>query len=224
MCGKMKLQHLPSMIIFFGPDGVGKTTQANLLVKHLYGRKVARIWIRGGHSLAFILSNFLVMLGYYRTVKVPSGVIYKIFDPQLLPKLKPLWGFIEFISVLPWIILKACLPRFFGYTIVADRYVVDTVVYLGYWLGHGFFRSYLAKILLSFIPKDSVIIHLDADLQALIGRLHYDTATKNFLIFQRKAYGIYATSLYAKTICTSQNSVEETHRKIVETLKNAKPS
>ena len=168
--------------------------------------------------MAFILNNFLMRLGYYRTERVASGLIYKIFDPSLLPKLRPIWGFIEFISVLPWIILRVYLPRIFRYTVVAERYVVDTVVYLGYWLGPDFFRSYLAKILLNFIPQGSLLIHLDAETQVLIKRLYYDTATIDFIVFQKKIYRVLAKMLGAVTIDTSRFGIKEVFQQIIKVL------
>lgn len=151
-------------------------------------------------------------------MKVPAGVIYKVFDPRLLPRLRSLWGIIEFISILPWIIIRVYLPRIFGYTVVAERYVADTVAYLGYQLGHDFLQSYLAKILLNFIPADSVIIHLDAETRALIERLRYDTATKDFIVFQRKIYQILAKTLGAITIDTSKYNIKETFQQIIKVL------
>lgn len=215
-----KKSRFPRMIVFFGPDGVGKSTQVQLLMRHLRSQKcpAVYIWIRGRHTIALVLANFLMKLGYYRIVKVPSGVVYRIFDPLLIPGLKNLWGVIEFISVLPLIIIRGYMPRFFGRVIVAERYVVDTVVFLGYWFGHDFLQSRLARILLRFIPQGSVLIHLDADTQTLIKRLRYDTATMDFLVFQTKAYRMLAKTLGAATIDTSEYNINETFHKIIEVL------
>jgi len=216
-------QYVPKVVVFFGADGVGKSTQVQLLIKHLKSqkRRPLRVWIRGRHSIAFILSNFLMMLGYYRTVTVPSGVVYRIFDPWLLPKLQRVWGFIEFVSILPWVILKVYLPKIFGYTIVAERYIIDTVVYLGYWLGYDFLHSFLARVMLSFIPKKSALIHLDAETQILIKRLmriRYDIATEDYIAFQLKVYRMLSRMLKATTINTSKYNEEEVFQRVVKVL------
>jgi len=125
---------------------------------------------------------------------------------------------IEFASVLPLIIFKAYLPRILGYTIVADRYVLDTLVYLHYWLGDKVLRSYVAKVLPSLIPPNSVIIHLDAELQVLLKRLKYETATPDFVKFQRRAYRILADEFGATTIDTSKFDIDETFRNIIKTI------
>lgn len=205
---------------FFGPDGTGKTTQARLLREYLkaQGHRTRIAWMRGRHSFAFILAKFLERLGYYRLVKLPSGVVYKVSDPMLIPKLKVIWGFIEFASILPWIIQRVYLPIFFGYTVIAERYVVDTVVYLGYWLGHDFLNGFLAKVLLNLIPRSSLLIHLDAETQTLLERSQNDVVTKDYIVFQRRIYRILAKRLKATTIDTSKSSIEETFQHIIENL------
>ena len=221
-------QHYPRVIVFFGPDAAGKSTQARLIIEYLksHGRRTRIAWLRGTHSLAFVIAKFLTKLGYYRIVKVPSGVTYRVFDPALLPKLQRFWGVIEFLSVLPWIILRVYLPRVLGYTVVAERYVVDTVVYLSYWLGHDFLRSFLAKVLLNFIPKGSVLIHLDAETQDLLERLkriRYDIATQDYIVFQQRVYRELSKTMKATTIDTSRYNEKETFHRIINVL-NARVS
>lgn len=219
-------QRYPRVIVFFGPDGTGKSTQAQLLIGYLksHGRRTRIAWLRGRHSLAFVIAKFFTKLGYYRIVKVPSGVVYRVFDPGLLPKLQRFWGVIEFLSVLPWIILRIYLPRVLGYTVVAERYVVDTVVYISYWLGYDFLRSFLAKVLLNFIPKGSILIHLDAETQDLLERLkriRYDIATQDYIVFQQRVYRVISKTMKATTIDTSRYSIEETFQRIVNLLTRA---
>ena len=209
--------------MFFGSDGAGKSTQARLLRGYLnfHGHQTRIAWLRGRHSLAFVIAKFFSKLGYYRVGKVPSGVTYRVFDPGLLPRLQHFWGAIEFLSVLPWIILRVYLPRVLGYTIVAERYVVDTVVYLSYWLGYDFLRSFLAKVLLNFIPKGSVLIHLDAETRDLLERLkriRYDTATQDYIVFQQRVYRILSKMLKATTIDTSRHNEKDAFQRILKVL------
>ena len=216
-------RRFPEIIIFFGPDGAGKTTQVKLLIKYLSSHKCRPwwTWIRGRHSLAFVLALLFTRLGYYQMVEAAPGKKHKVFDPRLLPKLRSMWGVIEFASVLPWIFLRVYLPKFLGYTVVAERYVIDTVTYLGYWLGQDVFESFLAKALLRFIPRGSVMIHLYAETEMLFKRIFDDDVTSDFIEFQQKVYPMLARSLGAVTINTSKLDVNETFKRILEVL-NAK--
>lgn len=210
----------PRVIVFFGSDGAGKTTQARLLIRHLQFNKCRTrwAWLRGRHSLAFFIAKFFLKRGYFRKLRAPNGVFYRVFDPGLLPRFKRLWEVIEFLSVLPWIILRVHLPRVLGYTVVAERYVVDTVVYLSYWLGRDFLQHFTAKVLLSFIPQDSVLFHMDAETQVLLERSRNDTVTTDYILFQRESYRMLAEMLKATTIDTSRYNVEESFQIILNSL------
>jgi len=207
-------------IIFFGPDASGKTTQAGLLVSHLrhQKRKVCHVWIRARHSVAFFLSEFLIRIGYFQNVKVPSGMIYKVVDSNLLRKMRRTWALIEFASVLPWIITRVYLPRLLGKTVVAERYTIDTIVYLDYWLDHDYSRSSWARLLLGFVPKEAILIHFDAETETLTKRLRFDTATQDFIVFQRREYQMFGKMLGAVTVNTTELDTRATFDKIVAAI------
>ena len=114
--------------------------------------------------------------------------------------------------------MRVYLPKLVGYTIVAERFVVDTLVYLGYWLGQDFLKGYLAKVLLKFIPQGSTIIYVYAETERLLERIFDDDVTSDFIEFQQKVYPMLARSLGAVTINTSKLDVNETFKRILEAL------
>ena len=201
-------------IIFMGPDGSGKSTQARNIARMLTNRgfKVRFCWIRGPHSIASILSRFLIKLGYFRLIET-SESSYKVFDPKLLTGLGALWGFIEFLSVLPWIITRMYLPLLLGRIVVADRYILDTIVYALYYVGPGFMNVW-GKILLCMVPKDSFLICMDADTHVLLERRRNEPLTMDYLIFQRKAYKKLTKQIGAVTMDTTNNNPAETFQAI----------
>lgn len=219
-------QSYPRVIVFFGPDGAGKTTHARHVIRDLrfHKRRTKWAWLRGRHSLAFFLAEFFTKHGYFTLLTAPNGVSFKVFDPKLFPNFQRFWEVVEFVSVLPWIILRVHLPRILGYTVVAERYVVDTVVYLSYWLGRDFLQHFTTKILLSFIPKDSLLFHMDAQTQLLLERARNDTVTTDYIEFQREVYCILAKTLSATTIDTSKYTVSEAiqiiHERLTQELTN----
>lgn len=210
------------VIIFFGADGAGKTTQARLLMKYLRSHKSRPrlAWLRARHSLAFLLACFFVRFGHYQIEKAPSGVKFKTVSSRLLVRLQPLWGAIEFASVLPWIFLRVYFPKFLGYTVVAERYVIDTVVHLSYWLGNDFLQNFLSRVLLGFIPQGSMLVHLDAETQVLLERSARakDNIASSFIIYQRRIYQTIAENLGAITVNTSKLDTEATFNSILKIL------
>lgn len=210
----------PRMVVFFGPDGAGKSTHARRLVRYFrsVGCSCVYVWIRGRHTFSYVVSSFLMRFGYHRVIHGADGITYKVFDPQVFPHLSRIWGAIELLSILPWIVTKIYLARLIGFTVISDRYVPDTLVYLTYWLGKDFSRSFVARVLLLFIPRSTVLFHLDAKVEVLMKRLKYDPATKAYLVFQRKLYPKLAKMLDAPTVDTSDSGIHETFRRILAIL------
>ena len=194
-------------VIFFGADGTGKTTQVTLLLKEFRrrGLKARKAWIRARHSLSYIISQLLIKLGYRSTLTTQNNHKTKILDPRTLPA-KWLWSLLEFVSVLPWIITRLYIPLLQGYYVVAERYVIDTIVYNQYFIGRSF-NTY-AKILLRMIPKDALLIHLDAYRQDVFKRRKGEILSENFIDYQLKQYRHIASQLNALSINTSDRCVE----------------
>lgn len=204
-------------VILFGSDGTGKTTQALLLTNNLKieGLKTKRVWIRGRHTISFLISRLFLALGYkafFRAAWAPGG---KVLDSRSIQN-KKIWSFMEFISVLPLIISRVYLPILFKRYIVAERYVVDTVVYNEYFIGDAF--NPYARMLLRMIPKGSVVIHLDASINDVLARRPHESVMIDFINFQLEKYRILAKSLNAFTINTSILRASQVNQLIMKIL------
>lgn len=211
----------PRLIAFFGPDGTGKSTHVELLVNffRLHKVKVRRVWIRSPHTLAYFLSRFLVKSGHYRIVLNPFGKKMKIPAVFTGRWFRLFWSLIELASVIPLILFLVYVPLLLGYMVVAERYVVDTVVTIAYFFNDfNFLQSRTAKILLRFVPKNTVFIHLDSDYLTIVKRRSHIVEPYDFIEFQRVAYGMIGTSVGAKFIDTSDTSIKQTSSRIMKWL------
>ena len=212
------------MIIFCGIDGTGKSTMASMITKYFNSRGVRtrRAWMRAHHTLAYLIGQIMVRMGYYRAVQAPDGRVWKLFDVEMVPDMKRLIAFLEFISVIPLILYRVWLPRLMGYTVIAERYVIDTVVYVSCWLSNGCFYNY-GRILLNMIPSDSVIILLEVDLGLVSRRKPFDPLETQFLERQKKLYRKLAASLHANMIDTTHNSVDENFSTVLRCIQTNRP-
>jgi len=210
-------------VIFLGADGAGKSTQAEMVLKELRrsGFRARRAWIRARHSLAFFLSQLLIKLGYRSFFAERNSPETKILDTRTLPA-KWLWSLLEFISVIPLIIVRVYIPILFGYCVVAERYVIDTIVYNQFFIGDSF--NFYAKILCRLLPKDSLFIHLDADRHDVFMRREDDILPKSFTDYQLMQYRSIATRINALSINTSSNNISEVSRIIINALDIYNPS
>jgi len=201
---------IPSAIIFFGPDGSGKTTQAEMLVNLLNrnGVKTRKLWLRSLHTLAFVISTIAMHLLHLNSVfEFRQKYSHK-------KSFRRVWYAIEFLSILPLIVLRFRLPLLRGYSIVAERYVIDWIVSLSYLSRNELMLdSLLAKIVLKFIPRGSVLIYIDATFDTIYSRGRTEDS-REFIDFQRKFYTKIAQMLDATTIDTSEKTVNEVHELI----------
>jgi thymidylate kinase len=202
----------PKVLIFFGPDGSGKTTQADMMVTDLKknGMKVSKLWLRSLHTLAFVISRVAMqVLGlssvYEFRTKYAHSKVFRSF-----------WFGIEFISILPLIYWKLQIPLLKGESIVAERFVIDWIVSLSYVSrNESMVNGKLAKLALKFIPKNAELVFIDASYDVIQSRGRRED-TKEFIEFQRKLYSKIAKDLNAFVIDTSDKSLEEVHTLIYD--------
>lgn len=222
---------VPDMIHFFGPDGSGKSTQVELLIKELKNREpeVRKCWLRSPHTFAFLLWRLLVKMGFYRVIRNPMGIEIKLPAINRSRSLRSFWAIVEFFSVLPLIWrIDFAIRR--GHRFVAERYILDTVTTVAFFIDDlEFLGSRIARMLLRFIPRNTVFIFLDSDFETVFKRrehIYIDgynqkgrvygmvprsaVEPREFIDFQRKAYRILAKSFNALTIDTSRSSVKKT--------------
>lgn len=135
------------------------------------------------------------------------------------PWVKRLWCTIEITSILPLILFRVYFPLLLGYTLVAERYVIDSIVTIAYFINDfSFLNSLGARLLLQFIPKDAVFIHLDSDYKTLMKRRGYNVEVKNFIDFQRTAYKKMEKFVNVISINTSILDIKQTSDKIMKAL------
>jgi len=192
------------VICFFGPDGSGKTTIAKTLAESFKSRglKTTISWIRGTHTLASMLARFL---SKFATFKGHNNPYYGISIPS---RMKKLWQLIEFVSALPVLFVRFMLPSFLGYTVIAERYIPDFLVWIVITTDDpSYLSSISARSLLALALRSKVKIYVKADFQKLIERrMDMDPS---FIMKQLILYEKLAKSICSFTLDTTNKSVNE---------------
>ena len=197
--------NIPRAIIFFGPDGSGKTTQANMLVSELNrkGIRNKKLWLRSLHTLAFLISK--------------AGMhVMKLNDVYQLRKkyshhtsFRIIWYIIEFVSILPLILTRFYFPLLQGNVIVAERFVIDWIVSVAYATNNpSLVDSWLANFVIYFIPKQSALVYIDAEYDSILSRRGAEDSFES-IEFQRICYSRFAQKLHALSIDSSNKSIYE---------------
>ncbi len=201
------------IIYFFGPDGSGKTTFIRALTEILNreGYKVRLSWMRGTHTLASLLARFL---SKFKSFKGSNNPYYGITIPR---NLKRVWQLIEFASIIPIILLKYILPSTLGYWVVADRYVLDFIVWVSITTNdQRYLKSVEAKFLLALSSKTHVRIYVTATIKELLRRRKEDI---HYLREQLKIYNQIALDIHANILDTTDKSTDKSFKEVLRLLK-----
>ncbi len=155
-------------IVLSGVDGSGKTTQTRLLrfyVEKVKGRKAKVTWIKGNHTIAYVLYKI-----------IPSKHVV-LFDNNVhthvlfRSKLYKIWIIIEVLGIIPKILFDIKIPLLRKKTVIADRYLLDSIVYLITSVDDFNIVKFLPiQFLLSLMARTSKTIVLDIDLKELFER------------------------------------------------------
>ncbi len=196
---------IPRAIIFFGPDGSGKTTQADMLISELNrkGIRNKKLWLRSLHTLAFLISKASMHIMklddiYQLRTKYSDHTAFRI-----------IWYFIEFVSILPLIVAKFYFPLLQGNVIVAERFVIDWIVSVAYATNNpALVDSWFAGLVMYFIPKQSALVYIDAEYSSILSRRGAEDSFES-IEFQRNCYSNFAQKLHALRIDSSNKSICE---------------
>ncbi len=203
------------MLMFFGPDGSGKTALAEGLARNLDNRglKTKLSWMRGTHTLASILARFLSRFKSFR------GDLNPYYSIDIPIGMRRLWQWIEFVSAIPVIAMRYTVPMKMGKWVVAERGVPDFIAWVRTTTDD---KDYLkrpeARFLLIMSSKAHMKVFVTASLEELLKRR--PESDSGFVKRQLAAYDEIATLLCARRIDTTDKTVEDSLRELIDPLGN----
>jgi thymidylate kinase len=203
------------MIYFFGSDGTGKTTHADMVSMYLNkkGFKTRRASIKQHHTLSFLFLKLLAGRG-----SEGQAINYYGFHGGLTGRIKTPWKILELVSLVPAVFYRVLLPSLLGYVVVCDRYLLDTLVTLSYFLKEPkIISGVLAGVLVNLIPKNSFLVYFEADTNVILQRKKDEPLTKQLIEYYKNGYRrlIRRSGLEMVSIDTSVNSVQEVQARIL---------
>ncbi len=217
------------MVYFFGPDGTGKTTQAKLVSSWLKekGFRVWRTSVKHHHMLSYLVLKLLYSRGPKKEVISHHG-----FDDALARRIRTPWKFLELASLLLVIFYRVILFMLLGYVVVCDRYVLDTLVVLSYFLKNPkLMAGTSVKLVTKLIPRNSLLLYLDAETDVILWRKKDEPLTTRLIEYYRRAYKILVKQLERMgltivQIDTTSTSIEDVYKLVLSHLDSSevKPS
>jgi thymidylate kinase len=120
--------------------------------------------------------------------------------------------------MIPMYFAKIYLPKRFGYTIVCDRFVYDTLVDLMVDLkDFEIHKKNLGALFLGLAPKNAIVIHLDLD-EKIISERREDLKADSTLGFRRKLYSKLCQDFDIPTV-ENKKPVDEVQTEIAKCIK-----
>ncbi|BDR92669.1 hypothetical protein Vsou_17620 [Vulcanisaeta souniana JCM 11219] len=209
----MPMRH--DRICLFGPDGSGKSTLARLLAQYLARGGYVRIsWVRGSHMAASLLARFLALFPSMRGFDNPY---YGISIPR---SLRPLWWFLEFISVLPNWFFNFIMPGIYE-TVIGERGLLDFLVWVCVTTEPGFLRTLWGRATLALALRHCRNVFIIADLGTLIRRKGSEPTARS-LPRQWVIYNVLARALNLGQVDTGSSAPVQSLIKLINELNTAK--
>jgi len=170
-------------ITFSGADGSGKTTASKLLLWYLSKHtNVCVHWFRGSHLFASVLAKFLYR---FKSFRGSCNPYYSICVPE---RLKRVWVFLEFASVIPHLFVRLLLCRVCR-VVVCDRGLLDFVVWLIAILDAPWIlNTLIGRFLIRLVSRGN-IVYLYADVDTLARRAD---VPREFIVRELAIYNILA--------------------------------
>jgi len=150
----------------------------------------------------------------------PKGKITEHYTTKWMKKLGSLWGFIEFLSVLPWILITL-LYRFLGFTVICDRFIMDFLATVSLRVNNPFWpwKSIWGKSLKA-LQRKFLTFHLKVTLKtALQRRLDIEYDLKEFKLLTA-LYRILTNDTNAHEILNEKTSISNIIKSIKKNLTN----
>ena len=126
-----------------------------------------------------------------------------------------MWVWIEFYSMLPILFLRFILPRSLGYLVVAERGLIDFLVWITTTCQPRVLTSIIGRFTAALARKTSTNIYVRADLKTLQKRRQTSSETLSLSI-QLKIYDAIAKAYEIPTVDTSTTSIAESIKQILE--------
>lgn len=199
------------LIVAFGPDGAGKSTQTKLLVASLRNKhKVIRIELSFRHLIVYLIARFFIRLGRTRIVtENRTAPLLPCDNVRLM---------LELLSIIP-LVAKIRFFQYLGYMVVVEKYVPFTIASIEYVFDDSILRRIAIKMLSRFIYNDMALILLDIDYQTHLARRSKSYERAAWFNFQRRVYrrfGRMQNCLIIDTHAVSVNDAQNMIRAYVQ--------
>ena len=175
------------------------------------GSKAQVSWMRGTHTFASLLAR---MMARFPSLAGGDNPYYHITIPR---GLLPVWQFVEFVSMLPLLLVRFLFPSVLGTFVIAERYIPDFIVWVTLTTNDPAYpRSFGAKFLLSLLRRTRIKVYITAEYAELLNRRN--DVDPSFLRRQLDLYEKLARYMGASRVDTTWTNVGESAQALIDLM------
>ena len=211
----------PRLICIVGPDGTGKTTQAEMLIEYLSkkGLNYEYRWMRFHHFISLPVLGLARILGLTEVQTLPDGKkigYHHFYKSKLISVVYPLTLYLDTLLAM---VFKLYTPmKIQKKRIVCDRFIYDTLVDLAIDLDNPeVINSRIAKRFLRLVPRDCLTVLLLAPYEKIKERredLKFDKSLEKRI----EIYKELSKRFPQIRLIDASLDIENVHRQIVEVV------
>jgi len=183
-------------------DGTGKTTHALQTINYLQkaGYKCKYVWFGSPYLLSYPFMVICRLLGYTKTHRLGNGLVISEHLYYKNKVISRVWSWVRFLDIFISVNVRVKLPLLFGFTVVCDRFVPDSLVELMTDIGDTkLLGTTVGKLISELIPKSSKSVLLDVEEKTAWQR-KTDIPALDYLTRRRSSYRTVAEDLRIPTV------------------------
>jgi len=211
------------VVCFSGIDGSGKSTHARLVFKEFEAKGIncRYRWLRYPCFFSFIPLALYGLISSIRKTGFSSSTnkVYK--TPFHASKVViDLWPLFQLVDSFLIMMKNVYLPALFGYTLILDRCIIDTLVDIAVSLkNEKLIFGVVGKSYLKLIPSNSLVLIFDVKERNAHARVLRKNQTEDVGALARKRILYKSLSkTYRWNVIHTNETFREVHNKVMELM------
>tara|TARA_B100000674_G_scaffold498407_1_gene536577 strand:- start:3600 stop:4283 length:684 start_codon:yes stop_codon:yes gene_type:complete len=201
------------IISFSGLDGAGKSTQISIISRFItsnYNSRPLYLWARAGYTPIFSLLKSFIRYILPNVLPAPGPSVART-NTMKSPIITYVWIRIAILDLILTWCFYARIFSFLGFTVICDRYLLDSKLDLQNNFPHADFETYLLWKLLTYLlphPNISFCLTIPVDLALQRSLLKKEPFPDSYQVLQWRLDSYQSPSAFPPKVYPNHHSLD----------------